>query len=501
MALTLHNVLTRRKETFVPLHPPFVGIYVCGPTVYDLPHLGHAKTYVAFDAIVRYLRHRGYSVLYVQNITDVGHLTDEQAGEGEDKIVARARLRQVHPMVLAETYTREFFRAMDALNVTRPDISPRATGHIPEIISLVQTLIEKGHAYEANGSVYFDVTTFPEYGKLSHREVTEASDESRVEREEKRHPADFALWKRADPEHILQWPSPWGMGFPGWHVECSAMANKYIGATLDIHGGGVENIFPHNEDEIAQSEAANGEPYVRYWLLTGSLKIGGQKMSKSLGNFVTIDQALVNHSAEALRFYLLQAHYASPIDFAWDAERQVSPSIEEAQRGLDRLYGALEAADRWLAAAPAAAPGEPGAEARALDTQRQESRDEFYAAMDDDCNTPRAIAALFTLAAAINRFAATGAPAGADRTLLESARAELQTLGGVLGLLEHPPATAAAAVGLEAVLDKVLAWRQDARQRRDFALSDRIRDDLRDAGILLEDHPGGQTTWRWQRAT
>ena len=293
VAITFYNYLTRRKEEFTPLHDPFVGMYVCGPTVYDLPHLGHAKTYVAFDTIVRYLRHRGYRVLYIQNITDVGHLTDELAGEGEDKIIARARLRQVHPMQLAETYTREYFRAMDALGVLRPDISPRAAGHIPEIIALVLKLIEKGHAYESNGSVYFDVSTFPEYGKLSHREVTAASEEeSRVGQEEKRHPADFAIWKRADPEHILQWPSPWGMGFPGWHIECSAMANKYLGATMDIHGGGIENIFPHNEDEIAQSEAANDAPYVRYWLLTGSLKIGGQKMSKSLGNFVTIEQAL-----------------------------------------------------------------------------------------------------------------------------------------------------------------------------------------------------------------
>ncbi len=498
MALTVYNVLRRTKEEFRPLHGDFVGMYVCGPTVYDLPHLGHAKTYVAFDSIVRYLRHRGYKVLYIQNITDVGHLTDEVAGEGEDKIEARARMRQVHPMQLAETYTREYFRAMDLLNVQRPDISPRATGHVPEIIALVQRLVDKGHAYEANGSVYFDVSTFPQYGSLSHRSVeVEPEVESRVETEEKRHPADFAVWKRADAEHILQWPSPWGMGFPGWHIECSAMANKYIGATLDIHGGGVENIFPHNEDEIAQSEAANDAPYVRHWLLTGSLKIGGQKMSKSLGNFVTIDQALENHSAEGLRLYLLQAHYASPIDFAWDSDRKVSPSIEEAERGLGRLYAALRAADRWLQGAPAQAEGEPTAEGRTLDAQREESRAQFYESMDDDFSTPRAVAALFTMAGAINRFAGlTGPASGADRTPVAAARAELEGLSRVLGILEQPPEAGESGAQIGAVVEQVIAWRQAARQRRDFALADQIRNDLKDAGILLEDHPGGTTTWR-----
>lgn len=500
MALVVYNVLHRRKEEFVPLHDDFVGMYVCGPTVYDLPHLGHAKTYVAFDTIVRYLRHRGYRVLYVQNITDVGHLTDEVADSGEDKVEARARLRQVHPMQIAETYTREYFRAMDALGVQRPDISPRASGHIPEIIALTQRLIEKGHAYEVNGSVYFDVSTFPDYGKLSRREVmAEPVVKSRVEMEEKRHPADFALWKRADAGHILRWPSPWGDGYPGWHVECSAMANKYIGPTLDIHGGGVENIFPHNEDEIAQSEAANGVPYVRYWLLTGSLRIGGQKMSKSLGNFVTIEQALENHSPEALRFYLLQAHYASPVDFQWDAERKVSPSIEEAQRGLDRLYSASEAAKRWLKATPMEAEGQPSPEGRALEADCQAARSQFYEAMDDDFNTPRAIAALFSLAAAIHRFVGQPGPAsGANRALVQAAHDTLHQLAHVLGLLEQSREQSEA-VSLEPILERIIAWRNAARQRRDFALADQMREDLRTVGILLEDHPAGKTTWRLLR--
>ncbi|MDH7570862.1 MAG: cysteine--tRNA ligase, partial [Armatimonadota bacterium] len=392
----------------------------------------------------------------------------------------------------------EYFRAMDALNVQRPDISPRASGHIPEIIQMVERLIEKGHAYVSNGSVYFDVQSFPEYGKLSNREVAaEPEVESRVETDEKRHPADFAVWKRADPAHILQWPSPWGMGYPGWHIECSAMANKYLGVTLDIHGGGVENIFPHNEDEIAQSEAANGAPYVRYWLLTGSLRIGGQKMSKSLGNFVTIEQALEKHSPEALRFYLLQAHYASPIDFAWDAQRQVSPSVEEAQRGLDRLYGALQGADRWLRAAPADAKGTPTEAGNALERARQESRERFYQAMDDDFNTPRAVAELFGLANALNRATAPAAASPQhDGAAVAAARAELLSLGRVLGLMEQEKKTDENVPQLEKLLEKIVEWRQAARERRDFTLADRIRDDLRAVGVLLEDHPGGKTSWR-----
>ncbi len=280
MSLKIYNVLNREKEQFVPLADGRVNMYVCGPTVYDYSHIGHAKTYVGFDVIVRYLRYSGYKVLYVQNITDVGHML----ATGEDRILRKAEQMSALPMQVVETYMRGYFDDMDALGVQRPDISPRASGHIPEQIAMVQELIDKGHAYEVDGSVYFDVMSYPEYGKLSGRIVEEQEEGAReAVRSEKKHPADFALWKKAEPEHILRWPSPWGEGFPGWHVECSAMANKYLGPTFDIHGGGIDNIFPHNECEIAQSEAAHGETFARYWMLTGSLTLDGVKMSKSLG--------------------------------------------------------------------------------------------------------------------------------------------------------------------------------------------------------------------------
>src|SRR5437763_972293 len=297
MSLTIYNTLTRRKEPFEPREENRVSMYVCGPTVYDYPHIGHAKSYIAFDLVVRYLRHLGYDLLYVQNITDVGHLTDD-ADEGENKIQKRARLRRLEPMALVETFTREYFAAMDALNVLRPDISPRASGHIPEMIELIRRLIESGHAYEAEGNVYFDAASFPEYGKLSRRRIEEQEASGRVEvGAGKRGAADFALWKAADAEHLMRWPSPWGWGYPGWHIECSAMSMKYLGETLDIHGAGVDNLFPHNEDEVAQSEAATRRPFVRFWMHNGSVLVGGEKMSKSKGNFTTIADAIEQYGA------------------------------------------------------------------------------------------------------------------------------------------------------------------------------------------------------------
>ena len=290
MSLHLYNTLTRKQKNLSRLHEGKVGMYVCGPTVYGHAHLGHAKSYVSFDILVRYLRYLGYNVTYIQNITDVGHLTDD-ADAGEDKLAVAARKEHKHPMALAEYYTASYFEDMDKLNVLRPDISPRATGHIPEQIELVQTLIEKGYAYEVNGSVYFDVSKFKDYGKLSGRNVEEMQAGARVEvSEEKKNPADFALWKKAEPNHIMQWKSPWGMGYPGWHLECSVMSMKYLGKTIDIHGGGLENQFPHHECEIAQSEAANGVQFVRYWMHNNMVTVDGQKMGKSLGNFITLKQ-------------------------------------------------------------------------------------------------------------------------------------------------------------------------------------------------------------------
>ncbi|MBM3458808.1 MAG: cysteine--tRNA ligase, partial [Armatimonadetes bacterium] len=342
MSLRIFNTLTREKAPFVPLHPGRVNIYVCGPTVYDYPHIGHAKTYVSFDVVVRYLRHLGNDVLYVQNITDVGHLTDD-ADQGEDKIGKRAAERQVQPMQLVETYTREFFSAMDALNCLRPDISPRATGHVPEMIALIERLLEEGHAYESEGNVYFDVGSFREYGKLSRRRLEEQEASGRIEAGAgKRNPADFALWKSAaNTNHVMRWNSPWGIGFPGWHIECSAMAMKYLGETLDLHGAGVDNLFPHNEDEMAQSECATHAPFVRCWMHNGTVLVGGEKMSKSKGNFKTVDEEVERFGAPALRFWVVSSHYRSPIDYT-------DESVLEAARSVERFQLTLTAVDRYL---------------------------------------------------------------------------------------------------------------------------------------------------------
>jgi cysteinyl-tRNA synthetase len=342
MALKLYNTLSRKVEEFKPVEEGKVSMYVCGPTVYGHGHLGHAKSYISFDIVVRFLRYLGYNVTYVQNITDVGHLTDD-ADEGEDKLAVAAKKEHIHPMALAEMYTASFFEDMDTLNCVRPDISPRATGHIPEQIELVETLMEKGYAYEANGSVYFDISKFPEYGKLSGRNVEDMQSGARVAvSQEKRNPCDFALWKKAEPNHIMQWNSPWGKGYPGWHLECSVMSMKYLGQTIDIHGGGMENQFPHHECEIAQSEAANGVQFVKYWLHNNMVTVNGQKMGKSLGNFINLKDLFAgehetlsrSYDPLAVRQLILQSHYRSPIDFS-DA------GLTAAQSGYDKITDAV----------------------------------------------------------------------------------------------------------------------------------------------------------------
>ncbi|MDQ1273815.1 MAG: cysteinyl-tRNA synthetase, partial [Planctomycetota bacterium] len=335
MTLKFYNSLTRKKEVFVPVQEGRVNMYVCGPTVYDHPHIGHAKSYVSFDVIVRYLRYLSYKVRYVQNITDVGHLTDN-ADTGEDKILKRAQRERLEPAELVEIYTRSYFEDMDALSNVRPDISPRATAHIPEQIELVERLIEKGYAYISNGSVYFDVNKFKEYGKLSGRKQEELEAGARIEiNPEKRNPSDFALWKKAEPAHIMRWKSPWGEGFPGWHLECSAMSMKYLGQTLDIHGGGLENTFPHHECEIAQSEAANELPFVRYWIHNNMVTVNGQKMGKSLGNFITLKDAFKKYHPLTIRFFILTTHYRSPLDFSDEA-------LDAANKGLERLHNTIK---------------------------------------------------------------------------------------------------------------------------------------------------------------
>jgi cysteinyl-tRNA synthetase len=488
MALRIYNSLSREKELFEPLVQGRVNMYVCGPTVYDSPHIGHAKSSVSFDIVVRYLRHLGYDVRYVQNITDVGHLTDD-ADEGEDKIIKRAQQRRVEPMQLVETYTREYFRAMDALNCLRPDISPRASGHIPEIIELVQRLIESGHAYEANGSVYFDVGSYPDYGKLSNRRIDEQEAGARVEvAAGKRDSADFALWKHADPSHIMRWNSPWGPGFPGWHIECSAMAMKYLGETIDIHGAGVDNIFPHNEDEIAQSECATHKPFVRYWMHNGSLMTGGVKMSKSLGNFLTVEQAIERFGAARLRYFIASSHYRSRLDFTPEA-------IEEAGRALERLQIAVQNADRYLATAGSGNGGSGGSEE--LAAQLAEHRSAFTAGMDDDFNTPAALGAMFQLSADMNRVTAASRAPNDTRTAagIGAMREALLEMGGVLGLDLSPTADGTGSDVLPGLMDLILSLRTELRAKKEWALTDQIRDRLKELGIVVEDHKEG-SSWR-----
>lgn len=478
MALKVFNVLGREKVDFVPLTPGYVNMYVCGPTVYDHAHLGHAKNYINFDVIVRYLRFSGLNVLYVQNITDVGHLLDSQ----EDRILKKAREIQALPMQIVETYTRSYFEDMDALGVLRPDISPRASAHIPEQIKMIEALIAKGHAYEVNGSVYFDVSSAPGYGKLSNRKVEQLEAGTReAVRDEKRSPEDFALWKRAEPEHILRWDSPWGEGFPGWHIECSAMAKKYLGPTFDIHGGGIDNIFPHNESEIAQSECANDADFARYWLIGGSLTVDGVKMSKSLGNFVTIKDALRAYRPQVIRMFAMSAHYSSPVDYSEEAMRA-------ANAGWERLFGAVRLTRSMMTSAPA---GEDGG---AFRERLAQARTEFISVMDDDFNMPKAIAVLQELTRDVNTLLNSGQRIG--RATLEAINDTYNQLGGdVLGIIPATEASASSGQREAGLIELLIELRKQARANKNYAESDRIRDELARLGIILEDRPDG-TVWR-----
>lgn len=480
--LHVTNTLTRKKEVFTPITPGFVGMYVCGPTVYGPPHLGHAKSYVAFDVIRRYLEFLGYKVRYVQNITDVGHLTDD-ADAGEDKLLKQSRLERKEPMEIAEAYTWEFFRDMDALNVRRPDISPRATGHIPEQIAMIRTLLEKGHAYEADGTVYFDITSDPDYGKLSGRTLEEAEAGTRVETAAgKRHAADFALWKKADPEHVMKWDSPWGVGYPGWHIECSAMSTKYLGARFDIHGGGLENQFPHHECEIAQSECAHGHPFVNYWLHNNMVTLNGQKMGKSLGNAISLEQFYTGThplltrawSPAVIRFFLLQSHYRGTTDFSEGA-------LEAAEAGLKSLHELLRAV---MAV-------EPRTDGPSFYRFFNDFKAEIEGALNDDVNTAKAVAVLFERLRALRGFITQQ---GAPSDLYEIQQYLRSVVDGVLGIW---PAEEGGGFKpkLDAVMGLVLDIRASARKNKDWATSDLIRDRLKEAGITVEDGPAG-STWK-----
>lgn len=484
MGLSIYNVLGRQKVEFVPREPGHVGIYVCGPTVQDYSHLGHGKTYVSFDVVVRWLRQH-YSVLYVQNITDVGHLLES----GEDRILKKANQLAAKPWQIVEHYARHYFEDMDKLGVQRPDISPRAGAHVPEQIKMIETLLKKEYAYVAEGSVYFDVTSAPDYGKLSNRRIeTQESGTREAVRGEKRHPEDFALWKRADPEHIMRWDSPWGEGFPGWHIECSAMAKKYLGDTFDIHGGGVDNIFPHNESEIVQSECANDAAFANYWMLVGSLNVPDPfgiptKMSKSLGNFVTVKDALAKYRPEVIRMFALSAHYSSPVTYSDEAMRG-------AQGGWERLNNAAWFVRSRIASAPA------GADGNGFLSRLVQARTAFTEAMDDDFSAPQAIAVLQDLTRDVNTLLNGEASVGVE-TLKAIDTIYTELAGDVLGLVSPKQTGSADAARESGLIELLIDLRNAARKAKNWAESDRIRNELSALGITLEDRADG-TVWKVQ---
>ena len=476
--LKIYNTLSKVKEEFQPINPGFVGIYVCGPTVYDHSHVGHAKSYISFDVIVRYLRYLGFKVKYIQNLTDVGHLLGDSE-DGEDRIARKARLEAVDPMEIAEFYTRSYFADMDLLGNLRPDISPRASGHIIEQIEMIKVLIEKGLAYEVNGNVYFNVNQFPAYGKLSGRKVEELEAGIRIEvAQDKKHPADFALWKKAAPEHIMRWNSPWGIGYPGWHIECSSMSTKYLGETIDIHGGGLENIFPHHECEIAQSEATYDKPFVKYWMHNNMVTVDGVKMGKSLNNFVTIKDAVKKYKPMAIRYFILMSHYRSALDFSEKALEGATAGLKKIETFIGRIEQSTKIADnKNTAILPVA-----------------EYEKNFQAAMNDDFNTPQALAAAFDLINRVNKIL--------DDPENKAGKAELnnlsvvinQTLGDVLGLISTESTKAETSnKDFSRLMDLLLEIRSDLRNEKKFVLTDKIRDQLQMMGITVKDTATGAT--------
>jgi len=492
MALRIYNTLSGSKEEFIPLEPGKVSMYVCGVTVYDNCHIGHARANVAFDVVFRYLRYAGYDVTYVRNYTDI-----------DDKIINRANQEGVAYNVISERYIKSFDEDMARLGLAVPTHQPKATEHIDDIIRIVSTLIDKGYAYEASGDVYFAVEKFASYLKLSKRSMEEMQAGARVEVDErKNNPMDFALWKGAKPGEPF-WESPWGHGRPGWHIECSAMSGRLLGKTFDIHGGGRDLIFPHHENEIAQSEAANGVPFVRYWLHNGFVNINAEKMSKSLGNFFTIREVLDRYDSEILRFFLLSAHYRSPIDFC-------DQNLTEAESGLERIYKTLAAIDQLLAGKSPlplaeAVPGDL-AEAEMELHERVVGLDgRFREAMDDDFNSALALAAIFDLVRSVNRaMAEKGSGDGALLSLAAAARSGVAQIGSVLGLflsepdsyLERIKSRKASEQSIDAgEIEGLIAERAAARKEKNFKRSDEIRDLLLARNIELFDGPQG-TTWK-----
>ena len=487
--LLIYNTLSRTKEAFKPINPGHVGMYVCGPTVYGDAHLGHARPAITFDLVYRYLQHLGYKVRYVRNITDVGHL-EHDADEGEDKIAKKARLEQLEPMEVAQFYTNRFNAAMEKLNVLRPSIEPHATGHIIEQEQLVKQIMDNGFAYESNGSIYFDVEKYNQtyrYGVLSGRNLEDVRDASRELDGvgEKRNQVDFALWKKAQPEHIMRWPSPWSEGFPGWHCECTAMGRKYLGSRFDIHGGGMDLVFPHHECEIAQAVAAQGTPMVNYWMHNNMITINGKKMGKSYNNFITLDQ-FFNGTHEKLeqaytpmtiRFFILQAHYRSTVDFSNEA-------LQASKKGLDRLMEAMAQLDRIEAVANGTLKEDFAAELEK----------KCYEALDDDFNSPIVISHLFDACRTINQLADKKQTITAEG--LTALRQVLSTFAfDILGLTAEASGNAEREEAFGQAVDLLLELRAKAKANKDWATSDQIRDQLAAFGFEVKDTKEG-ATWR-----
>ncbi len=479
----LYNSLTRKKELFKPENPPNVGLYVCGPTVYSEPHLGHVRMAITFDVLFRYLKHMGYKVRYVRNITDVGHLEDELAGEGDDRIVKKAKLEQLEPMEVVQKYKNAFQHVLTLLNTLPPSIEPQASGHIIEQQLLIKKILENGFAYYVNGSVYFDIEAYNKkynYGKLSGRNVEDLLSNTReLEGQgEKRNPLDFALWKKADQEHIMQWPSDWSNGFPGWHLECSAMSTKYLGETFDIHGGGMDLLFPHHECEIAQSVAANGKDQVRYWIHNNMITIGGHKMARSLNNFITLDELFSgNHekleqpySPMTIRFFVLQAHYRSTLDFS-------NIALQGAEKGLARLMEGIKVLHNI----------KPSIKST-IDVKSIEQN--CYQAMNDDMNYPIVLSNLFDGVRLINSIHDEKETISSDDlTILK--RTYQSFVNDILGLKDEQEPQMNKHNLTSEIIELVLNVRQDAKTKKDFTTADKIRKQLEKLGICVKDTKNG----------
>ncbi|WP_289752323.1 cysteine--tRNA ligase [uncultured Duncaniella sp.] len=482
---TIYNTLTRTKELFTPIHEGKVGMYVCGPTVYGDGHLGHARPAITFDVLFRYLNHLGYKVRYVRNITDVGHL-EHDADDGEDKIAKKARLEQLEPMEVVQHYLTRYHKAMDALNVLPPSIEPHASGHIIEQIEYIKKILDSGYAYISDGSVYFDVPKFNKehpYGKLSGRNIDELYANTRTldGQDQKHHPADFALWKKAAPEHIMHWPSPWSEGFPGWHLECSTMGEKYLGETFDIHGGGMDLMFPHHECEIAQSVAHNGHDTVHYWMHNNMITINGKKMGKSLGNFITLDEFFNGthplleqaYSPMTIRFFILQAHYRGTVDFSNEALKASEKALGRMLEGYRRLQELTPSAESTI--------------------DVSNIRRKCYEAMDDDMNTPIVIANLFDALRLVNQV--KDGHAKATQADIDELKAVFDIfLVDILGVRTEMAGSGDNGEALrpfEQAMDLLLEMRAKAKANKDWATSDLIRDRLAAIGFTVKDTKDG----------